>query len=129
MARAPAGRFCWVDLAAADATRAAGFYTGLFGWSARSQAANGGEFVRLANAGHDIGSLYQMRPAEREAGIPSHWTPYVRVDDVAAASRRAAQLGAAIAVEPFCVEGVARIALIVDPVGAELGLWEEPPCK
>lgn len=129
MARPPAGRFCWLDLAAADATRAAGFYAELFGWSARSQLANGGEFVRLAHAGCDIGSLYQMRPAELDAGIASHWTPYVRVDDVAAASRRAALLGAAIAVEPFCVEGVARIALIVDPVGAELGLWEDPPCK
>lgn len=129
MARTPAGRFCWVDLAAADAARAAGFYAELFGWNARPQAANGGEFVRLAHAGRDIGSLYQMRPAERAAGIASHWTPYVAVDDVAAAIRRAVLLGASVAVEPFCVEGVARIALIVDPVGAELGLWEEPQCK
>ncbi len=126
MPRAPAGRFCWVDLAAADATRAAGFYTDLFGWSARPQAANGGTFVRLAHAGRDIGSLYQMRQADRDAGILSHWTPYVKVDDVATASRRAAMLGASIAVEPFRVEGVARIALIVDPVGAQLGLWEGP---
>ena len=126
MPQAPAGRFCWVDLAAADAARAAEFYTGLFGWSVRSQAANGGTFVRLAHAGRDIGSLYQMRQAERDAGIASRWTPYVQVDDVAAASRRAAMLGASIAVEPFSVEGVARIALIVDPVGAELGLWEKP---
>lgn len=129
MARAPAGRFCWVDLAAADATRAAGFYTDLFGWSAHPQAANGGEFVRLAHAGRDIGSLYQMRAAEREAGVASHWTPYVQVDDVAAASRRAALLGASVAVKPFLVEGMACIALIVDPDGAELGLWGEPPCK
>lgn len=129
MAQAPAGRFCWVDLAAADATRASEFYTGLFGWSARPQAANGGTFVRLAHAGRDIGSLYQMPRARREAGIASHWMPYVQVDDVFEASRRAALLGASIAVEPFCVEGVARIALIVDPVGAELGLWEGPRCK
>ena len=67
MARVPAGRFCWVDLAAADATRAVGFYTELFGWSARSQAANGGTFLRLAHGGRVIGSLYQMRRAEREA--------------------------------------------------------------
>lgn len=126
MQKAPAGHFCWVDLAAADATRAAGFYTDLFGWSARAQAANGGTFVRLAHAGRDIGSLYQMRQAQRDAGIASRWTPYVRVDDAAAACRRAAMLGAAIAVEPFRVEGVARIALIVDPDGAELGLWEMP---
>jgi predicted enzyme related to lactoylglutathione lyase len=129
MAQAPAGRFRWVDLAAADAPRATGFYTDLFGWSARPQAANGGTFVRLTHAGRDIGSLYQMQQAQRDAGIASHWTPYVQVDDVAAASRRAALLGASIAVEPFCVEGMARIALIVDPVGAELGLWEDPRCK
>jgi predicted enzyme related to lactoylglutathione lyase len=35
-------------------------------------------------------------------------------------------LGGAVAVEPFAVDGMVRIALIVDPVGGAFGLWEEP---
>lgn len=126
MSAAPAGRFCWVDLAATDAASAIEFYTGLFGWSARSQPANGGTFVRLSHGGLDIGSLYQMNRSMQEEGVVSHWTPYVRVTDADAASRRAAALGGLIAVETFAVEGIARIALVVDPVGAAFGLWQEP---
>jgi predicted enzyme related to lactoylglutathione lyase len=115
-----------MDLAATDTGRAIEFYTGLFGWSARSQAANGGTFVRLFHGGRPIGSLYQMTGSMLKTGVPSHWTPYVRVDDVDAAGRRVAALGGVVAVEPFTVDAVARIALIVDPVGAAFGLWEEP---
>jgi predicted enzyme related to lactoylglutathione lyase len=125
MQSAPAGRFCWMDLAATDSARAIEFYTGLFGWSAQSQAANGGVFVRLGLEGGDVGSLYQMKQSMLESGAVSHWTPYVRVANVQAASQRAAALGGVVAVEPFAVDAMARIALIVDPVGAAVGLWEE----
>ena len=125
MQREPAGQFCWLDLAATDAPRAIEFYGGLFGWSAQTQHANGGTFVRLARDGRDLGSLYPLGRAALEAGAGSHWTPYVRVDDAGAASRHARNLGASVAVDPFVVDGIARIALIVDPVGAAFGLWED----
>jgi predicted enzyme related to lactoylglutathione lyase len=51
----------------------------------------------------------------------------VRVRDIEAACDRAIALGASVAIAPFPVEGVARIALIVDPVGASFGIWQEPP--
>ena len=121
MENATVGQFCWVDLAATDASRASGFYGELFGWRSFEQPANGGTFVRLAHEGRDVGSLYQMCS---DSPLSSHWTPYVRVDDVDAASRRVAALGGHIVVAPFLVEGVARIALAVDPVGAAFGLWE-----
>lgn len=125
MVPAPAGRFCWLDLAATDATRAIEFYAGLFGWSAHPQRANGGAFVRLAHGGRDLGSIYSLRESARAAGVPSHWTPYVRVEGAQAACDRARALGATIAVDPFTVEGMARIALVIDPVGAAFGIWED----
>lgn len=39
---------------------------------------------------------------------------------------RIAALGGRILVAPFEVEGIARIALIEDAVGAVLGLWQAP---
>jgi len=126
MAATPAGQFCWVDLAATDVPRAIGFYRELFGWAGRPQAANGGTFVRLEHDGHAFGSLYQLSRSACDAGVPSHWTPYVRVRDVEAACNQAIALGGTVAVAPFAVDGVASIALIVDPVGASFGIWQEP---
>jgi uncharacterized protein len=118
------GRFCWVDLAATDAGRARDFYRRLFGWTAHPQAANGGHFTRLRLAGSDIGSLYPLGRSLVEQGADSHWTPYVRVGSASEAAARAVSLGGTLLVPPFEVEGVARIALILDAVGAHIGLWE-----
>lgn len=120
----PPGRFCWLDLAATDAVSAAQFYQQLFGWTSRMQRANGGHFTRLQASGRDVGSLYQLRRDLLDRGTPSHWTPYVRVLDVGDTARRAREIGGTVIVHPFEVSGVARIALIVDAVGAQIGLWE-----
>jgi predicted enzyme related to lactoylglutathione lyase len=56
--------------------------------------------------------------------VPSHWTPYLRVDDVDTVVQRAVALGGEVIVHPFVVDGTARIALILDGVGAHVGLWE-----
>jgi len=119
-----AGRFCWVDLAATDVGLAKAFYAQLFGWTSCEQSANGGSFTRLQLSDQDVGSIYQMTNAHLDSGMPSHWTPYVRVADVDAAARRAALLGGEVVVRPFVVSGIARIALILDSVGALVGLWE-----
>jgi predicted enzyme related to lactoylglutathione lyase len=119
-----AGRFCWVDLAATDAERAKVFYKHLFGWTSREQPANGGSFTRMQLSGQDVGSLYQLSRDQLDRGVSSHWTPYIRVDDVSDAARRAATFDGNVIVRPFEVSGVARIALIQDSVGAHVGLWE-----
>ena len=124
MLQASIGEFCWADLAANDAVRASAFYRDVFGWTARDQAANGGVFTRLQSKGRDIGSLYQLSRNHLDSGVPSHWTAYVRVDDIDATVQRAVSCGGAIIIKPFAVSGVARIALIADAVGAHIGLWE-----
>ena len=46
------------------------------------------------------------------------------VKSVKDATSRADLLGGIVIVDPFVVSGVARIALILDSVGAVVGLWE-----
>jgi predicted enzyme related to lactoylglutathione lyase len=118
------GRFCWVDLASSDAERASAFYRGLFGWTPRPEAALGGRFLRLQLGGTDVGSLYQLQRAQLERGVPSHWTPYVQVEDLQAAIRRVAPLGGEVLVRPLEIPGIARIAIVADPAGAHFGLWQ-----
>ncbi|MBS0246136.1 MAG: VOC family protein [Proteobacteria bacterium] len=121
---AATGEFCWLDLAATDANAARRFYRATFGWTARQQSANGGQFTRLQLAERDIGSLYQLSAQCRAQGTPSHWLPYVRVDDADVAAQRAVTHGGLIMVRPFAVAGIARIAVIRDAVGAPLGVWQ-----
>src|SRR5262249_36331777 len=78
--------------------------------------------LRLSN--QDVGSMYQLRETLLERGVSSHWTPYVRVIDVDDSIRRTALFGGTVVVHPFLVSGVSRIALILDSVGALVGLWE-----
>lgn len=118
------GHFCWLDLAATDACVALGFYQRMFDWGAREYAANGGSITRLARDGRDVGSLYQINRRDLRNGMRSHWTPYVRVAGVDAAVRRATTIGARLLIAPFPVDGLARVALIEDAVGALIGLWE-----
>jgi predicted enzyme related to lactoylglutathione lyase len=119
-----AGHFCWVDLAASNARQAQDFYGKLFGWTAREDRAHGGTFTRLALDGREVGSVYQLRRSHLERGVPSHWTPYVRVDDIDTAALQTAALGGEVVIKPVAVAAMARISLIVDPVGAHLGLWQ-----
>jgi predicted enzyme related to lactoylglutathione lyase len=121
----PNGHFCWVDLAASDASAARGFYGDLFGWTAESKRLQGGVYSRFVLGNRGVASVYQLRERHLAHGVPSHWTPYVSVADARASAERAEALGGAVIVDPFEVAGVARIALIQDPIGASFGLWEE----
>ncbi|HKJ51137.1 MAG TPA: VOC family protein [Gammaproteobacteria bacterium] len=118
------GRFCWVDLAAADARGAADFYRGLFGWQTRRQRANGGEFLHFMAGGEPVASLYQLGSRQIAAGVPSHWTPYIAVSDIDESASNVETLGGRVVVKPFSVDGIARIGLVTDSAGALVGLWE-----
>jgi uncharacterized protein len=122
------GSFCWLDLAAADAERAQRFYADAFGWSFRTQHAHGGHFLRCRVGERDIAAtMYRLRQAQLDRGVPSHWTPYLRVDDAETAAQRAVACGGRLVVRPFEVPDTARIALIEDAVGALVGLWQPMP--
>jgi predicted enzyme related to lactoylglutathione lyase len=120
-----AGHFCWVDLAATDANAAQHFYEKLFDWTANTSRARQGAFSLFALGTQDVASFYQLRQEHLSAGVPSHWTPYVSVPDARESAMRADALGATVIVDPFDVAGMARIALIQDPVGAIFGLWQQ----
>lgn len=117
-------RFSWLDLASADNQKSAAFYRGMFGWRTESRSANGGLLHEFLAGGEAIASQYQLDRPQLAQGVPSHWTPYVGVADVDAMGSKAEALGGQILVDPFSVDGMARVSLIVDSVGALVGLWE-----
>jgi predicted enzyme related to lactoylglutathione lyase len=56
--------------------------------------------------------------------IPSHWTSYVSVDDVDAIVAKAESLGATVVAPIMDIFESGRMAVIADPTGAQLGLWQ-----
>ena len=120
----PFGKFIWHDLAAADMAAALNFYTTVFGWTVITEYANGGQFIRLQSDGQDVGSMYSMSFQEREHGVPSHWTPYICVEDIDDLTSKVEAASGTIVVQPFEVKSIARIALVTDSTGSIMGLWE-----
>jgi predicted enzyme related to lactoylglutathione lyase len=112
----------WVDLTSTNAEAAKAFYTALFGWTSEDMPAGDGIYTMLKKDGKDVAALSQARPDQ--AGIPSHWNTYVSVDDVDAATRKAADLGGDVHVPAFDVMEAGRMSVVQDPSGAFFCLWQ-----
>ena len=65
-----------------------------------------------------------MRADERQMGVPSHWNLYVTVASVDDSARRAQELGGTLLAPPFDVMDAGRMAVVQDPTGAIIQLWE-----
>lgn len=121
------GTFCWTDLAAHDVEKAERFYTELFGWTAQHDRFGPGEddvYVMLRKDGQDAAALYRMDPTQQSQGIPSSWLNYVTVESAAQAAAKARELGGTVLADAFDVMEFGRMALIGDPTGGIIAVWE-----
>ncbi len=117
------GTFCWADLGTSDAAAAKRFYTGLFGWSLEDRPMGAdANYTMFSLSGNSVAALYQQEPTQ--PGVPPHWLSYISVDSADAAARRTRELGGSILMDAFDVFDVGRMALIQDPSGAVVALWE-----
>jgi uncharacterized protein len=116
----PPGTPSWVDLATSDADSAKAFYTGLFGWEGETMGEEAGFYTMLRKDGRDVAALY---PAGPDQGTP-HWNTYVTVADVDETVARAEPAGGTVIAPPFDVLDVGRMAVVQDPAGAVIALWE-----
>jgi predicted enzyme related to lactoylglutathione lyase len=111
----PAGVPCWVDVLAPEPEALLGFYRGLFGWEF-SGPGPGNYFVARLH-GRDVAGIGQAQ------AVPA-WNTYVRVASADEAAARAVAGGGTVPVGPFDVAPAGRLAVVVDPTGAALCLWE-----
>jgi predicted enzyme related to lactoylglutathione lyase len=119
------GSFCWTDLTTTDQDAAKAFYGGLFGWEADDRPVGDGiVYSMMRRDGKDVGAISPQPQMQREAGAPPAWNSYVSVESADATADRAKELGATVVAPPFDVLDVGRMAVIQDPQGAFLFLWE-----
>jgi uncharacterized protein len=113
------GRVGWHELAAADWTKAFGFYNELFGWQQTGDETARPDSYRLFSAGGQIiGGMVTKHP---KVPIP-FWLYYFNVDDIDVSAERVRSAGGLIFQGPTEVPGGNWIARCVDPQGAMFAL-------
>ena len=116
------GIFSWNELLTRDPAASTNFYTQLFGWKSETMSmAPGMEYTFLKAGDRPAAGLLRM-PAEA-GDAPATWMSYVTVADLPAAVAKAKSLGAKVCKDVTNLP-MGRFAIISDPTGATLGLWE-----
>jgi predicted enzyme related to lactoylglutathione lyase len=119
------GTFSWVELSTTDGEGAKRFYSSLFGWTSTDNPIGGGQFYTMLHKdGKDVGALFERGPRDGPPGAPPFWASYVTVASADESAAKAADLGAKVVKEPFDVMDHGRMAVLQDPVGAAISLWE-----
>ena len=93
------------------------FYKSLFNWEFEDIPQM--HYTKFATPGINGGIM--QNPVDDS---PGHWAPYFLVDDVAAAVKKAKELGGSVVVDATEIPGHGWFSLVSDPTGATFGLWK-----
>ncbi len=113
----------WVELSGTpDVDASASFYGALFGWEIPElpNTAEMGGYRRAKKDGQDVAGVMP----KMEDDQPCFWATYVSVADAAATVAKAGEAGGQTIVEPMDVMDLGKMAVLTDPTGAVIGLWE-----
>jgi predicted enzyme related to lactoylglutathione lyase len=117
-----ANPFVHVELQTRDLAKAKAFYSGLFGWKLEDvPMPGGGGTYTMINVGEGTGGGMFQNP---DPDVPPFWLAYVAVDDVAAATKRAKELGATVMRDVMQIGDFGRMSVLADPTGAHIALWQ-----
>jgi predicted enzyme related to lactoylglutathione lyase len=114
---------CWIDASEPDPEAALPFYRELFGWEFEDvmpPEAPGSYFMARIRGGDAaaLGTLPDGAPPV------ATWNTYIWVDSADATAAKAAEAGGTVVAEPFDVMDSGRLAVVADPEGATISLWQ-----
>ena len=116
------GKFIWHDLMTNQLDADKRFYAGLFGWQFEERNGPlGGRYTLAKSNGKYVAGLVAVDKREDGENV-SRWVGYLSVPDVDAAVSSNMDAGGVTVLEPTDVSGIGRVAGIIDPQGAVLGL-------
>lgn len=115
------GLFCWVELATTDPDAAKGFYADLLGWSYEDLPVEGGVYTMATLDGSRVAALMGRPPGDES---PPHWNNYIAVANADETAAKAAGAGGSVVMEPFDVMAAGRMAVMQDPTGAFVCIWQ-----
>lgn len=119
----PAGAPCWIDLMTSDPAKAKEFYTALFGWTYETgDVEKYGGYTMAFKDGKSVAGL--MQSDQNDAGYPDMWSTYLRVEDIDATVAAATAAGGVTYLAPMDIPEQGKMAMLGDPGGASVGVWE-----
>jgi predicted enzyme related to lactoylglutathione lyase len=112
--------FVHVELNTTDVDKAKSFYGKLFSWTLED-VPMGDNTYTMIKVGSGTGGGMVKHPVP---GAPSAWLAYVEVDDIKESTAKAKTLGAKVMQDVTEVMGMGWLAILTDPTGAAVGLWQ-----
>ena len=116
----------WIDLMTTDVDAAKEFYGPIFGWDFVTEPTDqeGVDYTMVSKGGKAVAGMGVQPPEQAEMGIPPMWNSYVTVDDVDATAGQVEGAGGGVMAPPFDVMDAGRMAVVTDPTGAVISMWQ-----
>lgn len=120
------GEPAWMDLSTTDVDAAAVFYRELLGWEFLHDDPELGEYRMVERGGLPVGGAMSsaMGTDDVTAQGEATWTVFLRVDDITEATTKVVEAGGHVTMAPMRISDLGTTAMVTDPAGAALGLWE-----
>ncbi len=118
----PVGDWIWRSLITRDAVAGAGFYNAVFGLQTYTLPSTPGEQHLLLASDNYARATANSFPGRTDAH--AHWLGFVRVESAQASASKAVTLGGQVLVQPRPDRHGGMIAVVADPLGAAVGLFE-----
>ncbi len=118
---APLGAPCWIDLMTSDPDLSRAFYGELFGWTSEEAGEEYGGYINFFREGVHVAGAMRNDPSW---GAPDVWSVYLAVADAPPTADAAAANGGSVMVPPMAVTTLGTMAVLTDPGGAAIGLWQ-----
>ena len=116
----PEGTPIWYELKSIDPDASKTFYDAVIGWTIEPQPAGEIDY-RMIETGHgQVGGVMRLSDEMAAGGASAGWSTYVGVEDVDATAAKVTAHGGRVAMGPWDVPGVGRMAAIADPHGVPL---------
>lgn len=120
-----AGTFSWAEVVTTDQDGAKRFYSELFGWKINDVPMGPGDVYTLFMLrDKPVAAACKRSPEMAAQGVPPHWGNYIDVASADATAKKVEGLGGKLIAPPFDVMDVGRMAVLQDPTGAVVSLWE-----
>jgi predicted enzyme related to lactoylglutathione lyase len=111
----------WLDLSSSDAAASRDFYSKLFEWKVEvNPDPQYGGYALAKVGGKDVAGIGPKMSPE----APNAWLVYIGSADAADTAKKAKAAGGNVLAEPMAVGPQGTMAVIQDPSGAVIGVWQ-----
>ena len=117
------GRFVWHEHLTKDPQAAIAFYTEVIGWKTQPFG-NDAQYTMWVGSQGPLGGVMKLPDEAAKMGAPPQWMGHVQVENVDSTAALTKKLGGKVYKEPSDIPTVGRFAVIADPQGASLSIFQ-----